>query len=111
MAGIQNLKLDDKVSQLLQDFVGRLKSQSPLTNFVLQVQAWPNDQESTHSLVLQVANPLFQFYVEAAGEDLPQVLSTLEQTFADEVAQRKLQILLKAEGIDSQSPLFTRYLH
>lgn len=111
MTDVQSLKLDDKASQLLQEFVVRLKSQSPLTNFVLQVQAWPNEREKTHSLVLQVANPLFQFYVEAAGEDLPQVLSTLEQTFSDEVAQRKLQILFKAEGIDSRSPFFTRYFH
>ncbi|MCB0355398.1 MAG: hypothetical protein KDD40_00235 [Bdellovibrionales bacterium] len=106
-----NSSLNEALTAQLQEFVNRLKSRIPETNIELEVRQWPSDKNSNHSLVLQVMNPAFQFNLQADGENLDKVLSDLEATFADQIGQRKALTLMLLEGIESQSPQYSGYLH
>lgn len=103
--------LNQAITKQLQDFVNRLKSRTPQTNILLQVRQWPTDKIGKHNLVLQVFNPAFQFDIQADGESLDKVLNSLEESFSSEIEQRKAMLLMLAEGIDSNSPQYSRYLH
>lgn len=106
-----NLNLDSATAQRLQEFVAKLKSQTPQTELLLQVRHWPNKENRDHDFILKAANEAFQFDVEAQGEELDAVLSQLEESFSDEVRQRKALLFMLAEGVDSQSPVYSKYLH
>lgn len=106
-----NSNSEPKLTQQLQEFVNRLRSRTPQTDILLQVRQWPTDKSEKHQLVLQVINPAFQFDVQADGENLDKVLSSLEESFSTEIGQRKALLLMMAEGIESDSPEHSLYLH
>ncbi|MCB0341751.1 MAG: hypothetical protein H6626_00230 [Pseudobdellovibrionaceae bacterium] len=106
-----NVVIDQAMAKRLEEFVHRLQSRTPQTAILLEVRQWPDKDNSNHKLVLQVKNDAFFFDVQADGEDLTNVLHSLERSFADEIGQRKAVALMLTEDINADSPFYSRYLH
>lgn len=106
-----NSNVDPVVATQLQEFLNRLKKSTPLTQFLLEIREWPKEASGDHYLVLQVNNPAYQFDIHAGGNSLKDVLCKIEESLSEEIGQRKMILLMEAEGIDPSSPKYSRYLN
>lgn len=105
-----NSYINEATTAKLQEFISRLQSRIPETDIKLEIKQWPNNENSKHELILQVANPAFNFDLQANGENLEIVLKQLEDNFSDQIGQRKAITFMMLEGIDSDSPVYSSYL-